>query len=168
MLDGLTTARLVLRPIRMTDWGMLRMIDGDPRVMATLGGFRSEKETMAYALAQEDHWQRHGFGWWMAFLRETGAFVGRGGLRHLDIDGVLEIEVGYALLPRFWGRGLATEIAEAAVHVGTGDLRLTRLVGITMTENGASRRVLEKVGFRYERELSWAGLPHALYGLEAE
>jgi len=165
-LSEITTPRLVLRPIRSTDWVSLRLIDGDPAVMATLGGLRSEKETMAYALAQEDHWERHGFGWWMAFLRETGAFVGRGGLRRLEIEGVLEIEVGYALLQRFWGRGFATEIAEAAVRVGTEDLRLPRIVGITLMENDASRRVLEKVGFRYERELTWASLPHVLYALE--
>lgn len=162
----ITTSRLVLRPVRASDWVSLRLIDGDPAVMATLGGLRSEKETMAYALAQEDHWERHGFGWWMAFLRDTGAFVGRGGLRRLEIEGVLEIEVGYALLPRFWGRGFATEIADAAVRVGTEYLRLPRLVGITLTENDASGRVLEKVGFRDERELTWASLPHVLYVLE--
>lgn len=165
-ISEVTTPRLVLRPIRATDWVDLRLIDGDPAVMATLGGLRSEKETMAYALSQEDHWERHGFGWWVAFLRDTGAFVGRGGLRYLEIEGELEIEVGYALIRRFWGRGLATEIAEAAVRLGTGELRLARLVGITLTENHTSRHVLEKVGFRYERALTWASLPHVLYGLE--
>jgi ribosomal-protein-alanine N-acetyltransferase len=166
-ISDVTTSRLVLRPMRAPDWVSLRLIDDDPAVMATLGGLRSEKETMAYAFAQEDHWERHGFGWWMAFLRDTGAFVGRGGLRRLEIGGVLEIEVGYALLRPFWDRGFATEIAEAAVRVGTEDLRLGRLVGITLKENDASRRVLEKVGFRYERELTWASLPHVLYALES-
>lgn len=172
MADGIRTSdiltsRLMLRPMSARDWTDLRLIDDDPDVMATLGGLRSEKETLGYALAQEHHWDEHGFGWWMAFLRETGEFVGRGGLRRLEIEGVLEVEVGYALRPRLWGRGLATEIAETAVRLGIGDLGLNRLVGITMTSNHASRRVLEKVGFNHERELTWASLPHDLYELAA-
>jgi [ribosomal protein S5]-alanine N-acetyltransferase len=155
--------RLILRPTRLDDWTTLRAIDGDPAVMATLGGLRSERETMAYALAQEDHWDRYGFGWWMAFERETGAFVGRGGLRHLEIDDVLEVEVGYAVVRTHWGRGFATEIAEAAVRVAMEDVGLSRLVGVTLTTNHVSRRVLEKVGFQYVKELTHASLPHVLY-----
>lgn len=59
MTGRLTTDRLSLRPIRAVDWPELRELDGDPEVMATLGGLRSEKETMGYAMAQEDHWHRH-------------------------------------------------------------------------------------------------------------
>lgn len=163
---SIATRRLVLRPTRLEDWTTLRAIDGDTAVMATLGGLRSDKETMAYALAQEDHWERYGFGWWMAFERETGDFVGRGGIRHLEVDGVLEVEVGYAVVRTHWGRGFATEIAETAVRVATQDVGLSRLVAMTLTTNHASRRVLEKVGFQYVRALTWASLPHVLYTLQ--
>lgn len=167
MTSDLTTHRLTLRPIRSDDWADLRALDGDPEVMATLGGLRSEKETIGYAMAQEDHWQRHGFGWWMAHDRGTGAFVGRGGIRYLEIEGGVEVEVGYAVVPGRWGEGLATEIAAAGVRYAREDMRLSRVVGITLVDNRASRRVLEKVGLAYERELVHASLPHVLYAWEA-
>lgn len=167
MTRGLTTDRLALRPIRAGDWAELRELDGDPEVMATLGGLRSEKETMGYAMAQEDHWHRHGFGWWMAHDLVTGAFVGRGGIRYLEIEGALEVEVGYAVVRERWGGGFATELAEAGVRLAREAVGLPRVVGITLTTNRASRRVLEKVGLAYERDLTHAGLPHVLYVWEA-
>ncbi len=167
MTEGLTTDRLSLRPIRAEDWVEFRELDGDPEVMATLGGLRSEKETMGYAMAQEDHWRRHGFGWWMAHDLETGAFVGRGGIRYLEVEGALEVEVGYAVVRERWGGGFATEIAEAGVRLARETVGLSRVVGITLTTNRASQRVLEKVGLGYERKLTHAGLPHVLYVWEA-
>lgn len=134
--------------------------------MATLGGLRSEKETMGYAMAQEDHWQRHGFGWWRAHDLETGAFVGRGGIRHLELEGATEVEVGYAIVRERWGGGFATEIAEAGIRLAR-ESGLARVVGITLIWNHASRRVLEKVGLRSERAVTHAGLPHVLYVWEA-
>lgn len=157
------TPRLVLVRMRTDDWPHLRSIDADPEAMATLGGLRSEEESLAYAAAQAWHWEEHRFGWWMVFDRRSRAFVGRGGLRHLDIEGVGEVEVGYALARSWWGRGLATELARAAVHVGACTLGLPRLVGITLTTNHASRRVLEKAGLTHERDIVHASLPHALY-----
>jgi [ribosomal protein S5]-alanine N-acetyltransferase len=167
MTGPLTTDRLSLRPIRAGDWPELCGLDGDLDVMATLGGLRSEKETVGYAMAQEDHWRRHGFGWWMAHDLETGAFVGRGGIRYLEIDGVMEVEVGYAVVRERWGRGFATEIARAGVELAYDGVGLTRVVGITLVTNGASRRVLDKLDFAYERDLTHAGLPHVLYAWEA-
>lgn len=167
MMDRYDTDRLALRPILAEDWPELGGLDGDPEVMATLGGLRSEKETMGYAMAQEDHWQRHGFGWWMAHDLESGAFVGRGGIRYLEIEGAMEVEVGYAVVRERWGRGFATAIAEAGIRLARETVGLSRVVGITLTTNHASRRVFEKIGLRYERGLTHVGLPHVLYAWEA-
>ena len=141
----------------------LRQLDADPAVMATLGGLRSLEETKEYVAAQLLHWEQHGFGWWIAFDLATSEFVGRGGVRFIELEGRQEVEVGYALLPSSWGRGLATELVIAATRVGFEVLELSRLVGITLPTNAASRRVLEKVRFQYVRDTVYKGLPHALY-----
>jgi len=98
-------------------------------------------------------------------LAPDGAFVGRAGIRPLVVEGVEEIEIAYALARDAWGRGYAGEIAEALVEHALGRLALPSLVGVVMVDHGASRRVLERAGFAFEREVVHAGEPCALYRL---
>jgi ribosomal-protein-alanine N-acetyltransferase len=166
-LDGLRTARLILARMRESDLPDLCRMHRDERVMATLGGVRSDEETAEYLKAQLAHWERDGFGWWILRDAEAGSFVGRGGLRRLTVEGREEGEVGYSLLPEFWGRGLATEVAEESVRIGFEILDLPDIVSFTLPTNRASRRVMEKAGLRYERDIVHADLPHVLYRLNA-
>jgi len=78
-----------------------------------------------------------------------------------------EVEVAYALVADFWGRGLATEMAGRFLEMGWGHYGLTEIVCFTLTTNLASRRVMEKVGFHYERDIVHSGLPHVLYRITA-
>jgi RimJ/RimL family protein N-acetyltransferase len=147
------------------DWLDQRRLDDDPRVMATLGGLRSAERTREYALAQARHWAAHGFGWWTLSDRVSGEFVGRGGVRHIELSGgQTSVEVGYALVAERWGEGLATEFARTAVAVGRDVLELDRIVGLALPTNAASRRVLEKVGLEYECDTVYKGFPSVLYG----
>jgi ribosomal-protein-alanine N-acetyltransferase len=138
-------------------------MDSDEQMMVTLGGIRNQAGTAAYLARNLEHWAEHGFGIWMLRDLQTGTMMGRAVLRHLEIDDVDEVEVGYGFLPEYWGCGLATEIALACVRLGLEELRLRTLVAITLTTNRGSRRVLEKTGLVYERDVVHAGLLHALY-----
>jgi ribosomal-protein-alanine N-acetyltransferase len=62
------------------------------------------------------------------------------------------VELGYTLSKDVWGKGLATEAALASVAFGFERLRLPRIVAIAHPPNRASRRVMEKVGMRFERQ----------------
>ncbi len=146
--EEVLTDRLRLRRVREDDWVVFRRMDADEEVMATLGGIRSTNKTREYTSKQVEHWDEHGFGWWIALDTVTSDVVGRGGVRLIELDGQPEAEVGYALHSQFWDRGLATELAAAAVRVGLQVVRLPRLVGITLPDNTASQHVLEKVGFK--------------------
>jgi ribosomal-protein-alanine N-acetyltransferase len=164
------TARLVGTPIADGDDDRLRALYQDPRVAETLGGLRTD-EYVATRLAFEiGHWRAHGFGAWVFVERASGAFVGRGAVRHAQLagSGALDgdqVELGYALVPSFWGRGLATEMAVAMIDVARNDLALPELAAWTLTTNQASQHVLEKTGFVYERDFDYAGLPHRYYRL---
>jgi RimJ/RimL family protein N-acetyltransferase len=149
-----------LRPDHYAD---LRRMDTDQKMMASLGGVRDESASADYLARNLDHWEEHGFGIWMLRDSKNGAMMGRAVLRHLEIEGVDEIEVGYGFLPEFWGRGLATEVARECVRIGLERLRLPSLVAITLTTNDGSQRVLEKTGLRYQRNIVHAGLLHALF-----
>jgi [ribosomal protein S5]-alanine N-acetyltransferase len=162
-LQQLRTPRLLLSRISMSDLDDLVPFYADARVTATLGGTRSAEWVSEYLQKQIAHWDEHGFGFWTARDPDTGRFAGRGGLRHAIIEGHTVVEVGYGFAEEFWGRGLATELAREAVRVGFAELELAELACFTLPTNHASRRVMEKVGFRYECDVLYAELPHLLF-----
>jgi RimJ/RimL family protein N-acetyltransferase len=163
ILDSFSTARLDAERLTADHWDDLRRMDQDERFMAELGGVRDEAGTRAYLERNLAHWAACGFGLWMLQDRDTGGVIGRALLRHLDVDGVDEVETGYGFLPDFWGHGLATEIARACVHVAREQLGLASVVGITAPTNTASQQVMRKAGLQFERDILHAGQPHMLF-----
>jgi [ribosomal protein S5]-alanine N-acetyltransferase len=162
-IENIETARLVGRRIQSGDLPLIREMHSNPRVMATLGGLRTDEESQEFFAAHVERWQRDGYGPWMWYAKADGQFVGRGGLRKSIVEGTEETEVGYALLPEFWGQGLATEIAQASVQTAFMGLGLRDVVAFTLPTNLASRRVMEKCGFVFHRDIVWKDLPHVLY-----
>ena len=100
---------------------------------------------------------------WAFRSQANGRFVARGGLRQVDVEGALEVELAYAVMSDSWGQGLATEMAQAILGIGFEHLALSNVVGFTLVSNRASQRVLEKAGFSFERNVVHADLPHVLY-----
>ena len=140
----------------------------DPRVAATMGG-ALDREQVAEQIARLCvDWQREGVGYWMWFDSTTGAPVGRGGLARAEFDGRPEVEVGWVVTPERWREGLATEIGAAALEVAFGPLGLDDVVAFTLPHNVASRRVMEKLGFAYEKTAPYKVYgDHVLYRLSA-
>lgn len=111
------------------------------------------------------HWNRYGYGPWVVREREGGAFVGRGGLAWAMVAGRREVELPWAVMPEFQNRGYATEMAAAAITAAR-EVGLERVVSLTLPENFASRRVMEKSGLTLVGEIDHVGLPHVLYELD--
>jgi RimJ/RimL family protein N-acetyltransferase len=166
-LEDLRTPRLHLRRITQPDLPDIERMHQDPEVMATLGGLRSAEQTRDFIDQAIAHWTAYGFGLWVVRDIATGALVGRGGVKHVVVGGRPELEVVYGLMPEFWDRGLATELARESVRVGFERLGRADLVCFTLVTNRASQRVMEKVGFVFECDVQHAGLPHLLYRLRA-
>ena len=165
-IDRLLTRRMVcerLTPEHAADECRLLL---DPRVGATLWARRTpptEAEIFDGLVAKAAHWDRHGFGMWLLRDRETGEMVGRGGLQYTYTAGLNDVEAAWAIVPERWRQGLATELAHACVEVAFGELGLRSIVAFTLPDNIASRRVMEKAGFEYERDIVHADMPHMLY-----
>lgn len=96
------------------------------------------------------HQQKHGFCFWAVVDKESNQLIGSCGLAH-QLDGGLPVEFGYTLARAYWGRGLATEAAGAALRYVFDNLTLAEIHASVDSRNHASRRVLEKVGFVYHR-----------------
>jgi RimJ/RimL family protein N-acetyltransferase len=96
-------------------------------------------------------------------LKANGVLVGDCGLTHMQVEGVLEVELGYDLRSAYWHRGLATEAATAVRDHAFEVLELPRLVSLIRQGNRASQRVAEKVGMRLVRNLVQHGAGYLLY-----
>jgi ribosomal-protein-alanine N-acetyltransferase len=107
------------------------------------------------------HWQKHGFGRWVAAHKATGAFIGFGGLRSLFGTP----EVVYHLTKDNWGKGFATELARAALRFGFEDRGFDRIVAITKPPNLASIHVMEKLGMEFEKHAQYYDLDVVQYSI---
>jgi ribosomal-protein-alanine N-acetyltransferase len=164
--EPFNTDRLIATPLQSADLRELCVMHQDPEVMKYMGGVRSEEQTKLWLRDHLDHCDMYGFGCWIFRDRADGSFVGRGLLRHSQLDNADEVELGYALMSRFWRMGLATEMAKAIVAIGFKSLELENLVALVDAPNMSSRRVAEKIGFHFERNTIWKSLPTMLFRLE--
>jgi RimJ/RimL family protein N-acetyltransferase len=110
------------------------------------------------------HWDQHGFGTWI-FRDTEGRFIGRAGLRSMDLETGPEVELFYGVASDRWGRGYATEIAGGIISLAFEVLGVGSLVAFALPTNKASLRVLAKCGFVEAGELMHAGLRHGLFRL---
>ncbi len=148
-MDRLETPRLILRPFRDEDRDDLYAYARDPRVGPPAGWppHKSPQESLEII--------RTVFAAPRTFameLRETGRVVGSAGLvdqHHPELPG-RDDELGYALSAAYWGRGLATEAAEALLRWSFEDLGLDTVWCVHYEGNQRSRRVMEKCGFRFQ------------------
>jgi RimJ/RimL family protein N-acetyltransferase len=167
---SVATERLRGEAVCQNHYDELARLLSDERVMVTLssdGLPLSETRIRERLSSHIADWEEHGCGFWMWWEQESNEFVGRGGVRKLDLDGQLEFEIAYALTPDFWNLGFATEIAGFSRDVAFRDIGAESVVGLALVRNSASRWVLEKIGMTYERDCEKAGLPHALYRLRS-
>jgi RimJ/RimL family protein N-acetyltransferase len=160
--DVVTTERLVGRRLTADDEPLFLAFHRDPRVVAWLGGGEeeiTEQENREWLHEKLRHWELHGFGLYALFERTpTSSFVGRAGIHQVDPDvgevvgDPVAIELMYALAFDAWGHGYAGEISRRLLEVARDDLGRAEIIADTVPHNVRSRRVMEGLGFVYERE----------------
>jgi RimJ/RimL family protein N-acetyltransferase len=158
----LETERMILRRLTEDDADNLFELDSDPEVMQYLTGgvphtqeFIAEKALPRY-LAFYDRFAA--FGFWAAIEKLSGGFMGWFHFRPYREDPDY-IELGYRLKKRYWGHGYATEGSMALIEKGFRELGVDKAVAMTMATNKRSRRVMEKIGLRFESEFVYPGDP---------
>jgi RimJ/RimL family protein N-acetyltransferase len=122
----------------------------------------TEADPPALLVRDLRHWEAHGWGPWV--VEDDGAFAGRAGLNTTRVAGEQAVELAWALVGGAQGRGIATHAALAAVEEARR-LGLAEVVSFTLPDNLASRRVMEKAGLTFDRDITHGGLPHVLYRL---
>ena len=165
----LSTARVLLAEWGPEDAQALRPIATDPEVMRYItGGIPfSDEQLREFLERQMRHAAERGYCLWKLLLRGGHGAARVAGLCGLQpLSGTEEIEIGWWLSRDLWGQGLATEAARAALQFAWETAGLSRVVAVAIAENQASRRIMEKLGMRYERDTVHRGFPVVLYSVE--
>jgi RimJ/RimL family protein N-acetyltransferase len=152
MLDALRTERLLLRRWQESDRLPLRAMNADPRVMEYLPSLLSPQASDASYDRVQTHFERHGFGRFAVELIGNASFIGYIGLSvpAFQAHFTPAVEIGWRLAFEHWGKGLATEGAQAALRDGFERMGLREIVSFTVPANLRSRRVMEKLGMTHE------------------
>ncbi len=176
MTFHIETERLILRDLRLSDLNGMFELDSNAAVHRYLGNkpIKTKKESKAILEGIIDQYQERGIGRWAAVEKESGNFIGWSGLR-LNTEYVMNghsnfIDIGYRLIPRYWGKGYATESGFAALNYAFNRMQLDVVYGITEKENQASHKALLKLGLNYEEDFFFEkeGLQLRWYKIESK
>lgn len=160
----LRTERLVLRQWRPDDREPFAAMGADPRVMEYFPSTLTREQSDTIADRIEAGIEERGFGFWAVEIPGAAPFAGFIGLSVPKFQTHFTpcVEIGWRLAPQFWNLGYATEGAKASLAYGFETLNLPEIVAFAVTNNRASRRVMEKLGMTYDPgdDFDHPGLPH--------
>ncbi len=146
------TERLRVGTWTFEDWRGFGRIAGDPQVVRLIGDGQPWGEARVQAWVQKQIANQAGQGYcrYKLELRASGEVVGFCGLDQFGTTG--EVEIGWWIASARWDQGLASEAARAVLEYAHTVLGLKRLISVCHVENGASRRIMEKLGLKFERK----------------
>lgn len=164
----LETDRLIIRHLQSQDLDEFYEICGDAEIMRYVGDGHpiSREQTQRWIEKSQDNYRNHGFGCFGVAAKDDGRLIGYCGLVNPTTDG--EAEIIYAFRRQYWGRGLASEAAQAMLDFGFKQCALKRVIATIDPDNHASIRIVEKWGMKYqEQRIDENNLPEVVYALEA-
>jgi RimJ/RimL family protein N-acetyltransferase len=149
-------ARLLLRTPQEKDMESIAALWTSPEAMQYLGGPREPEVVLEHFheyARDPEAFVRNGREWWWSMVElSSGEFVGLNSLIEKDVDDETGIDLGYYLLPSYWGLGYATEASERVIEYAFGELELESLISIIDPRNSASISVARKLGLAFERK----------------
>jgi ribosomal-protein-alanine N-acetyltransferase len=166
------TKRLVLRTFAEVDRERLIALAVDPVVMRYIGrpgggkGARNREEAEAMFERMLERGRTNSYSMWAVTERHHDALIGWCGMQ--DLPGSADVEVGWILDSPYWGRGLATEAARAAISYGFERVALKAVVAVAMPENIRSTNVMRRVGMRDCGTAHFYGRDVAFFRLTAD
>ncbi|WP_338783721.1 GNAT family N-acetyltransferase [Streptomyces sp. DG1A-41] len=158
----ITTERLRLRPLTAADTDWWVRLHADNEVNRFVGGYTHEQAAARLRDIQQQ-WTERGHGLCAVELRSTGETIGRCGLNWWEQFG--ETEIGWTFARAHWGRGYATEAAQAVLTWGFGALGLKQITAMIHHGNAASSAVAQRLGFTPLREDTVLGRLCTVYAL---
>jgi RimJ/RimL family protein N-acetyltransferase len=154
---ALQTARLTLRYFTTDDAPFLLALLNTEGFKKYVGdrNVRTVADAVAYNKRFTDHYEAHGFGFYLVELTESRTPIGMCGLCRRE--SLPDVDVGFAFLPEYEGQGLAYEAAAACMLHARNDYNITSILGITVPYNTNSIRLLERIGLTFQKNFFMDG-----------
>jgi RimJ/RimL family protein N-acetyltransferase len=152
----LQTERLRIRHFGPQDAAFILELLNDPDWIRFIGNrnLRTPDDARAYIeKSLASLYKRLGFGLDLVELRDTGEPIGMCGL--IKRDTLEHVDLGFAYLPAFRGKGYGYEAGVAALDYGVHELGLERIVAITSPDNDASGKLLRRLGFEFQGAIAY-------------
>ena len=146
------TERLILRWLTIDDAEFIMELVNEPSWIRFIGDrkVKSVGDARTYiAKGPAAMYERVGFGLYRVERKDDGVPIGLCGL--IKRDGLDDVDLGFAFLPRFWGQGYAFESASAVLAFGQREFGLKRIVAITSKDNENSIKLLQCIGLKFEK-----------------
>jgi len=146
------TERLTLRKITIDDVDNIFQLDSNPEVMKYVGvpPVTNKQESAKMVENIINQYEKNGTGRLAVIEKESNQFIGWSGIKLLtqEVNGFKNVyELGYRFLPKFWGKGYATESAIASLDLGFNQLNADKIYAYADVGNESSNRILTKLGF---------------------
>lgn len=152
----LDTERLTLRELTEEDAGFMLKLLNEPSFLQFIGdrGVRTVEDARRYLREGPiNSYKRFGFGLYRVELRDAQTPIGICGL--VKREALDDVDIGFAFLPAFWSKGYAFESAAAVMRYAQDVIGLNRIAAIVSPDNDRSIGVLNKLGLRFERLITW-------------
>lgn len=146
------TERLKLRKFSLNDTNFILLLLNEPAFIKNIAdkGVRTIEDAKKYLTTGPlKSYEINGFGLWMIERKSDNQPIGISGL--INRPTLDDIDIGYAILDKYSGKGYATEATLAAFKYGSHNLGLKRIVAVVKPDNILSIRVLKKIGLRFEK-----------------
>jgi len=167
------TERLILRDLRYEDLDGIYELDSNPLVHKYLGNnpITSKKEAKNIIQFVQLQYKDRGIGRFATIEKSSGRFIGWTGLKlnkgeqEALNDKQDFYDIGYRLIPEFWGKGYATEASLSSLEYGFFSLNINRVCGAAEVANLASNSILIKIGLKFKNEFNYNSVPCNWYEL---
>lgn len=163
MSQILKTERLILREFVPQDADALAAVLGDPVAMQYYPAPFNRKEVEEWIERNRQRYQHEGYGLWAMLLRDKDGLIGDCGCYLREIEGRSSVEIAYHVRRDLWGKGYATEAAQACMEYAFTRPDIDRVISLIRPENVQSIRVAEKNGLMCEKTIFWRGYDHCIY-----
>lgn len=155
------TKRIILRRFVAEDYPQVLELNSNPQVQKYTGDVliktpEEAKETISSVWFKD--YEKYGYGRFAVIYKPENKLIGFAGLKYLP--SLEETDIGFRILPEYWGIGITSEIAGPIIDYGFNELGLSRIIGTVMPENVASAKVLLKTGLKLEKTAPYGDEGH--------
>ena len=163
MKKEIETKRLFFKQLTSFESVSFFEIVGDPEVMKFwIGGADNNIEESEKRIIEiNNHWEKHGFGDWGIFEKQSETLIGFAGLHY--IQNMDDVNIGYAFKKSEWGKGFAYETCQFIINHAFNSLKLKKVAAVIWPQNKVSIKLIEKCGFQFQENTIWNNGARVIY-----